>query len=138
MPLRLGRDQLVFAFDRSIPPVIDLPPGEMLTVETHDSYVGKVSSIAELPLVDMDNGNPAGGPIRIPDAAPGDLLAVDILDVRVGDHAVMAVVPGFTAFRARFDRADVCAVPIRNGHAILNERLQVPVRPMIGVIGVAP
>jgi len=138
MPRRLGRDRHIFAFDRSIPPALDLGPGELLTVETHDSYVGKVASIQELPLVDLDHCNPAGGPIRVLGAEPGDILTVDILDVRVGDDAIMAVVPGFTAFRARFDRADVRPVPIRAGEAILSERLRVPLHPMIGVIGVAP
>src|SRR5206468_55150 len=126
---RLGRDHFVFAFDKATPPVLDLEPGELLTVETHDSYVGKVSSIAELPLVDMDHCDPAGGPIRVLGAEPGDVLAVDILDVRVGDHGVMAIVPGFTAFRALFDRADVRAVPIEAGEAVLTDRLRVPLHP---------
>ena len=61
MPRRLGRDRHIFAFDHSIPPVLDLGPGELLTVETHDSYVGKVASIQEdaaPPRMEYDPGHP--------------------------------------------------------------------------------
>lgn len=36
------------------------------------------------------------------------------------------------------DKADVHEVPIENGHAVLSDRLRVPIEPMIGCIGLAP
>jgi amidase len=63
---------------------------------------------------------------------------VDIVDVRVVERGLMVVRPGLTAFRDRFDRPQLKMIPIREGHAILSERLRVPLHPMVGVVGVAP
>jgi len=136
---RLTRDHHIYAFDAATPPAIELQPGETLTVETHDCRTGTITREDQLPdLVDTSRVNPASGPIRVAGAEPGDLLAVDILDVRVAERGLMVVRPGTTAFRHRFTESQLKMVPIRDGHAILSERLRVPLHPMVGVVGVAP
>jgi amidase len=139
MPRRLTRDHHVYSIDNAHPPAIDLEPGELLTVETHDCRTGTITREDQLAdLVDTSRVNPASGPIRIPRAEVGDVLAVDILDVRVAERGLMVVRPGTTAFRHRFEHSQLKMIPIRDGHAILSERLRVPLHPMIGVVGVAP
>ncbi len=139
MARRLTRDQIIHAFDKQIAPVTDLEPGEVLTLETLDAGNGLVTSNDfDAETLRSDRSNPATGPIRIPGAEPGDVLVVDILDIRLADQGFMAVKTGVTAVANRFQRGDVKIVPIRDGYAILTDTLSVPIHPMIGVIGVAP
>lgn len=136
---RLNREHHTFAFDRATPPAIDLHPGEILTVETLDATAGFLNSESVDPdTIDQTRVNPAGGPIRVVGAEPGDILAVDILDVRVAERGVMVVLKGVTAVADRLPGSQHKMIPIQDGHAILSERLRVPLDPMIGVVGVAP
>ncbi len=139
MTRRLTRDHHIYEFDPANPPATDLSPGETLTVETHNCRTGTVTREDQLAdLVDVSKVNPASGPIRVPEAEVGDILVVDILDVRVAESGIMVVRPGITAFRHRFHEPQIKIVPIRDGHAILSDRLRVPLHPMVGVVGVAP
>ena len=42
MGRRLTRDHHLYAFDRYLPPICELRPGERLTVETHDCRTGTI------------------------------------------------------------------------------------------------
>src|SRR5579884_581914 len=139
MARRLTRDHHLYAFDPTLPPAIELEPGEVLTVETHDCRTGTIVREDQLAdLTDTSRVNPASGPIRVLGAEPGDLLAVDVLEVRVAERGLMVVRPGTTAFRHRFQEPRLKMVPIRDSHVLLSERLRVPLHPMVGVVGVAP
>lgn len=66
--------------------------------------------------------NPMTGPIFIDGIEPGDSLAIDILDIRVGDW-------GYCSGRI---------FELHEGYAIFSPTLKLPLEPMIGGIGVAP
>ena len=83
-----------------------------------------------------DGANPAAGPVFVEGAEPGDVLVVDIYDIRVADEGTVATDdhcgPLFegTPYRSR-------KVPVKNGMATFNG-VSFPINPMIGVIGTAP
>jgi amidase len=66
--------------------------------------------------------NPMTGPVYVEGIAPGDALAIDILDISIGDW-------GYCSGRI-FELLD--------GYAIFSPTLRLPLEPMIGGIGVAP
>ncbi len=69
-----------------------------------------------------DKVNPQTGPIYVEGIEPGDALAIDLLEIRVGDW-------GYAGGRI-FELAD--------GYAIFDDKLRLPLSPMIGGVGIAP
>src|SRR5574339_182111 len=47
-----------------------------------------------MPKPDWNHVNPATGPVYIEGAKPGDILRVDLLEVKVGKQASMVTIPG--------------------------------------------
>ncbi|HID55521.1 TPA: acetamidase [Candidatus Poribacteria bacterium] len=115
----------VYEMSPSNPPALEVPTGTELTFITRDCFDGQVdwSRFPEsLDEIDRSRTNPATGPVAIEGARPGDTLCVEILDVKVDER-------GF---------ANGVAFQISHGEAILPGGLRMPIKPVIGVIGVSP
>ena len=128
-------DTFVTAQSAGNAPVMTAESGEILQFETRDCYNRAVRD-PEKSLAEQIKGqpeNPATGPLYVQGAEPGDALAVDILDIQVADHGVVAV--GIGPFRKDFPGA-FRILPIQNGTTVLHG-LSSPLDPMIGVIGTA-
>jgi amidase len=135
------------------PPVARLKPGEILDTNTVDAFGNAIKKPGDtLSMVKGDN--PLTGPFYIEGAAPGDTLAVKILDLQVdGDQGVGAFAPGFGALN------ETNYTPML--HTPLAERIwfypidhasntatfkaldsdfsvKIPLHPFFGCIGVAP
>ncbi|NLJ77983.1 MAG: formamidase, partial [Tissierellia bacterium] len=87
--------------------------------------------------IDYERLNPATGPIYIEGAQPGDILKIKIIDIEVADKGVAAVVPGEGALGDQVKKSIIRVLDIEDGWVIFDE-VRLPIRPMIGVIGVAP
>lgn len=108
-----------------------------VTLETNDCFCGQVTSPDQaLEQLDFEHVNPATGPVYIEGAEPGDVLRVKIKAIRMADKGAIMTAPGAGLLPEAVRGA--CAIcPIADGHfTFLGQRL--PLRPMIGVIGVAP
>lgn len=73
-----------YAFNRYLDPIAYVDPGEEIEVYTEDTFKGRIDREDILPEVALKNVvelNPQTGPIYIKGAAPGDTLAVHILDI---------------------------------------------------------
>lgn len=90
-------------------------------------------------LLDPENtlSNPATGPLYIEEACPGDVLKVEILKISLNptDHAAL---PGAGTFGDLLTEECVRQFSIEDGMVPFNETLQLPLQPMIGVIGTSP
>lgn len=64
-------------------PVLEVDPGAVVTVETHDAFEGKIRSEADKPsdVLQFPFLNPQSGPIHVRGAEKGDALAVRIISV---------------------------------------------------------
>ncbi|HIE30470.1 TPA: acetamidase [Candidatus Poribacteria bacterium] len=82
--------------------------------------------------------NPATGPVFVNGAEPGDSLLVEIQKVVLADVGFLAVKAGVGLLAHRADKYVTKIIPIQNGIAHFSDRIQFPVRPMVGVIGTAP
>ena len=68
-----------------IPPALEAEPGEEVELETRDALDGQVtaaSSADDLLKVDMSVVHPLTGPVFVKGAEPGDLLEVDIRELK--------------------------------------------------------
>ena len=135
------------------PPVARLKPGDILETNTVDAFGNAIQKPGDtLSMVKGDNA--LTGPFYIEGAAPGDTLAVKILDLQVdGEQGVGAFAPGFGALN------ETNYTPML--HTPLPERIwfypidhatntatfkaldsdfsvKIPLHPFFGCIGVAP
>ena len=121
--IRIDSDRFVCDLAADAPAAMEVPPGAMLEVRCRsaaDRFVGPGPTRAEAP-------NPATGPIAVAGAQPGQALRFDILDVACES-------PGHVS--AGWEGGQQ-AVEIREGEARFHG-IEVPIAPMIGVLGVAP
>ena len=87
-PHRIGRDDVIWAFGPDLEPVLEIEPGEVVTLETNDCFTGQIRTEADLVTeIDFDRVNSATGPIAVRGAEPGDSLVVELLEVRPDEGA---------------------------------------------------
>lgn len=134
----IDSDHVIYSFKPEMASVARIEPGETFRVSTHDCFQGQIKSeYQDYATVDESKTNPATGPIFIEGAEPGDLLRVDILDIDVVSPGVTLLLPEEGVLGKKVARPYIRVLPLAGG-SIEFEKLTIPVRPMIGVMGVAP
>ncbi len=138
MVLRIPRENVIYKFSKESKPVAHTKPGDIVVFETIDALGRQITS-EDIVLENIDWGkvNPATGPLFVESAEPGDTLVVDVLDIRVDSSAVIIVVPGFGVLGDREFKARA-KILVRKGDFLEFDSIRVKLKPMIGVIGVAP
>lgn len=137
--MRISADHHIFSMSSANEPVAEVEPGSVVTFEAMDCFSNALTSSKQLfSSIDWHGVNPATGPLSVLGALPGDILKVEILDIRLADQGVMVMVPGFGVLDREITKEITKLVWIEEGTAILNDRVRLPIAPMIGVIGVAP
>jgi amidase len=132
-------EKSIYAFTQGMAPVQTVPAGSRLVVKTQDCFGNQLRSPTDkLDAMDWDRVNPATGPIFIEGAEPGDALEIKIEKIEVANQGVMMVDKTFGVLKDRFDGMYFKILPIKDGNVIFDDKLSIPIRPMIGVIGVAP
>jgi amidase len=127
----------VYSFKPAMQAVETAKPGEEITFITADCWNGQICREDQL-ITDVDFSilNPATGPLYVEGAEPGDTLKVSILDFVLADHGVINIIPGHGTLGNRFTEPTTRILPIVDSK-IEFLGLSLPVKPMIGVIGVA-
>ena len=88
-----------------IPPVVRCQPGDEVVLETRDALDGQLGPAAGLDAVaaaNLDVVHPLTGPVYVEGAEPGDLLAVEIVDVEPDTYGFTVQIPGFGFLRDVF------------------------------------
>ncbi|MBL4954705.1 acetamidase/formamidase family protein [Neobacillus sp. YIM B02564] len=135
----LACGEAIYAFSKSNTPVKTVEPGSTITIETYDCFQNQIrSNDTEINSIDWEQINPATGPIFVKDALPGDVLSVKIEKIDLASEGVMTVGPGLGVMGHRLEKFEAKMIPIVDGKAVFNDKLAIPLNPMIGVIGVAP
>ncbi len=142
---RITRDQLTPVFDRRVSPVARVRPGEVFWVETEDSRGGRTRvpehTTPEYLLAMRKrgyHGNPVTGPIFVEGAEAGDTIAVRIIEQRCDSLGYMGYWPFLFHLEDFFDKPSTTLCDIRDGQVVFSVDIEIPVRPVIGTIGVAP
>lgn len=137
--LKIPRTKVFFAFKPDLEPVTRISQGQVVTMETHDCFEGQLQSTTDLiDKLDWDHVNPATGPVYIEGTRPGDILRVDILSLQTGDQSIMVTVPGEGALGDIITEMETAVLHRSGDEVVFKDKIRVPRRPMIGVIGVAP
>jgi formamidase len=126
-----------------IPPVVRCEPGEEVVLETRDALDGQVSrggSLDEVATADLDVVHPLTGPVHVAGAEPGDLLAVEILDIEADSYGFTVQIPGFGFLRDVFPEPFRVDWDIADGWATSAALpgVRIPGAPFMGTIGLSP
>ncbi|HEX4701646.1 MAG TPA: acetamidase/formamidase family protein [Pseudonocardiaceae bacterium] len=148
-------DQYVWTFGGA-PPLARIRPGTILEVFTEDCFAGRVRTVDDLvtEVCEFPFLNPQTGPFYVEGAAPGDTLAVHFVSIEPArDWAASTTVPLFGALTSTHTTATLqpplaervwiweldrtrrtCAFTARDNDI----RVELPMDPMHGTVGVAP
>jgi acetamidase/formamidase len=139
--VHLTRSSTHIVWDRTLPPVATVSPGDALTVEVANSsgdQLAESSTSQDVAALDFAKVNPVTGPIAVEGVQPGDVLVVDVLDIAVDTWGWTANIPGFGLLADDFPAAHLRISSLSDGKVELLPGLILPGSPMIGTIGVAP
>jgi acetamidase/formamidase len=152
---RLKRDQIHLYFDANQAPVIHVPSGARLVVETEDAHMGSIRSEADVyqslaeVFAELGGANPVTGPIYVEGVEPGDCIALtfeEIVPGAVQGQGYTVLTPGLGGLVSNYTlqpplepRTVIC--PIREGKVLFptgKRTVEIPTAPFLGTIGVAP
>lgn len=139
----LTADQTHNRWSPDIPPAIRVPSGaviEAFTEEASDAQLTPESTVEDLEALSFDPIHPLTGPVYVEGAEPGDILAVTLHEVELGDWGWAAVIPGFGFLADEFEGPYLKTFRFEDGatHARFAPGIEIPIRPFPGVMGVAP
>jgi amidase len=98
---------------------------------------GQIQTQKDLVTNSIGAVNPATGPVYLRHK-PGDILKVDLLDIQVGDQSSMVTIPGEGALGDVITEMETAILRREGNELVFKDKIRIPTRPMIGVIGVAP
>ena len=135
------KDGHVYEFSPDMEPLYTAEDGESITFETIDSLNKAVQSDSDLMDAIPEEVNAATGPVAVEGAMPGDVLKVEIEDVRVNEEQGRVITaPGFGLLQNHDDikhPATRVTEIADDGESLSFKDLEVPIDPVIGTIGVA-
>lgn len=139
----------VGVIDAAIPPALTIAGGDEVVMQTWSHWGGQVQPGMDLAgLLALRENAPMGphsitGPIEVTNAAPGDVLQVDVLDLVPGEWGFNLALPSplgrgvladwFPAGSLRHLRLDRDALTTE-----LLPGIPLPLTPFLGIMGVAP
>lgn len=133
------KDQSVWRMSRAAAPVARIEPGSSIRLQTADCFSDQVQGPADVGRgINWNTLNPATGPVYVEGAEPGDVLAVHIEQILVADHGGMCTGAGWGVLGDRIEQLSWRFLTIRGGEACWEGGPSFAIKPMIGVIGVAP
>jgi acetamidase/formamidase len=150
-----GREQYAYTFG-GVPPVMRITPGTALRLWSDDAFGGVLRSVEDLSSakVDLRFVNPQTGPFYVEGAEPGDTLVLHLASLEPArDWGASAAIPFFGGMTST-DRVVTLQEPLpdttwiyeldRESNTVAfaarhsDHRIELPVSPMLGTVGVAP
>ncbi len=128
-------------WDQDIAPALEVDPGEIVELAVPDASHGQLAesaTAADLASIDFTRMNPVAGPVFVRGARCGDVLEVEIVDVRTGSWGWTGIVPGFGLLPDDFPDPWLRVSRIERQRVVFADGIEVPYRPFPGTIGVAP
>ncbi|HKV89230.1 MAG TPA: acetamidase/formamidase family protein [Candidatus Dormibacteraeota bacterium] len=137
----IGKDTFHFKWDHSLPPAVEIQAGEVVRFETEEVTAGQLKKgdpAARLGELDFDRLYPLGGPVYVHGAMPGDVLEVEILELKTGAWGWAAILPGLGLLQSDFTDPYVRYFDLEDRtSAELRHDIHIPIAPFCGTMGVA-
>ena len=112
--------------------------GETVVFETRDCYDNTITS-SERPLGDKEGlSNPVTGALYVEGAEVGDILKVEIEDIKLRSWGVMRSSTTAGVFHEKYEKREAIIFQVKDNKIYFDDKLILDADPMIGVIGTAP
>lgn len=138
---RLTREHTHCRWDNSIAPLATVESGDVVELETKEASDGQIvpgCSTDVLATLDFSVIHPLTGPVAVVGAEPGDMLEVEVLDIRSKEWGWTAIIPGFSLLADEFTEPYLNVWELHEDHAYFKPNIRIPLEPFCGVMGVAP
>ena len=137
--IELDDSKTLFSFDKDLKPVLKVPSGETVRIRTKDCFGNQLQGPEDqLSEIDWEAINPATGPIYVEGAVAGGTLKVHIDNIELDAQTSSCTGKDEGVCGDRFSDWATHFCKVEDGEVVWDERLSIPIAPMIGVIGVAP
>jgi Predicted acetamidase/formamidase len=137
----IPKSKFTYLYDGKAVPAATVKPGEVFQVETEDAFNGLIKKESDCTPENIEKivhrSNPLTGPVKIEGAEPGDTVSIHILSIECLEYGVSILGDHFGPVSHLFPKHVAKIVPISGGAAHFNEKIKIPLEPMIGSIGVA-
>lgn len=135
----VNKDLHIYQFSQNANVSTTVESGTILEMETLDAFSNQIKDEnSAVDGIDMDQVNPATGPIYVQGAEPGDTLKVEINKIELEDQGVMAVAPALGVLGNQVEKFSYKLMNVNDQGVQFSHNITLPLRKMIGVIGVAP
>ncbi len=141
----ITRDQYVIEFDPEKKSLLEINSGDIVDVDVLCSSRGhvnrRVATQADKFREAFGNYSPGmalGGPIAVKGARKGDILKIEILELKVDEQGWAMAAKGKGAIRDIVTGAESRIIPVVENYFVYEEKYKYPINPMIGCIGTAP
>ncbi len=130
-------------FSAAIPPILTVPSGavvEVYTKEASDGQFTPESTVEDVQNLDFEPIHPLTGPVYVEGAEVGDVLAVTLHDIEIGEFGWSAVIPGFGFLADEFTDPYLHIYTFEEGQTFVSMPggARIELEPFPGVMGVAP
>lgn len=139
--IELSDERVIFAFSKDAEPVLTVDSGETVRIHAQDCFSNQIQSYDDtIDGLDWDRVNPATGPIYVRGAKKGGMLKVHIDAIEVGRQGICCTGKDEGVYGDRLNKwgMHICPIDHSTNEVVWDDRLRLPYKPMIGVIGVAP
>jgi acetamidase/formamidase len=137
---KLSAEPTHSVWDRSLAPRLRIDPGDEVAFRCLDSSGGQVHTgmtAAEYLTIDRTRIHALTGPVWVEGAEPGDVLQIDVLSTRHAGWGWSSVIEGFGFLKDRFREPYLFHWQLDGESTASLAPAVVPVRPFLGVMGVA-
>jgi len=139
----LAPDHFNYVWDNALAPALEIEPGDVVELHVRDASNEQISASSDVEAVarlDFAHVNPVSGPIYVKGAQPGDVIAVELLELTPRDWGWTAIIPGFGLLADEFPDPwlRISRVDQERGRVEFAPGITLPYRPFPGTIGVAP
>lgn len=135
----IDREHVIYEMNGTHLPICRVREDVTVTVRTYDCFKGRLLPDASfLDARYIDELNPATGPIYIEGAHPGDTLRIEILNIEVDEIGITEINPEFGCLASKVQEPVIKCLPIGTEGIVFSDKLTLELKPMIGVIGLAP
>ncbi len=141
--MKITKDKVFYSFCAKNEPALTVDAPARIEFETMDCFGNQLRRPEDvMEALDWDRVNPATGPVYVNGAQPGDALKVTIEKIVLNEKGTVCCLTDEGTLGARIEGSHTRVTEVSGGlvhyRAANGLAVDIPVRPMIGVIGVAP
>jgi amidase len=135
---KISKDHRIDSFSAKSEIALRVDEGEIFAVETYNALADlegwKRARESEKPMIPN-----LTGPLYVEGAKSGNVLKVDILDLKItAQEGMIVALPGKGGLKETIKQLETKIVKIDQHFVYFSENIRIPISPMIGKIGVAP